>query len=457
MRTTSLLFLTSLVASLAGIAPAQVIVSYAQLSYDLGGTPAPHTDWGSLTVTYTSRVGVDYLNLNVNGRWAVRNVPMLATGPGEQRKTIDFGIGVPRGTNIVGQTHRVALTLTEARAGDPGVGAATIVGAQNRRLNSGISGGTATLENAPPSIEYGGTIVSWEAHQGFPNRPAGPNECVPAAVSNSLMFLKETNPNAAWGNLPVDLATMKRATRWTSGGTGTGWPSIKDQYMRDPNHRYPVDTRWTTDPAEAYRALGRGCDVELTAWGNSGHCAAVVGMGKTSTGEWIIKVAHDVCQENRASGECQLEQGLCLDSSGILIGESSQFYLKRVLHFTIECVSECFLMLGTERAHVALLGNPDDVALLVPLVWWPVTLSSVPDLPIPGDPRLLGLALYFQVVMHNPAVFPDDPLQLTNGLEAVIGGGEPGNYGRETGMRIWAMGSTQPGGVLRVRFSMPGQ
>ena len=117
-------------------------------------------------------------------------------------------------------------------------------------------------------------------------------------------------------------------------------------------------------------------------------------------------------------------------------------------------VAECYLFLGDSPLNHP-LGNGDTL-LLMPFWHYPVTLQQIPLVRVPDFPEYSGLHVYAQVGMFNPLVFPNDPMQLTSGIDITIGGGVVpyGNGG--SGMQIWLDGAPNLGTDLRFRFSIPG-
>lgn len=87
---------------------------------------------------------------------------------------------------------------------------------------------------------------------------------------------------------------------------------------------------------------------------------------------------------------------------------------------TVE-VAECYLLLGLGATNMPLGPDPDDLLLVEPLAWWPVTTTNIPTLAIPNQSWLLGFEVFSQVGMFNPATFPGNPLQFSNGLKLVVG------------------------------------
>lgn len=114
-------------------------------------------------------------------------------------------------------------------------------------------------------------------------------------------------------------------------------------------------------------------------------------------------------------------------------------------------VGECFLIVGDRPVNVPI--GPGDTLRVNPLMTFEVTAYAIPQFTVPNDPRLLGAKLYSQVAMYNPFVFPSDPIQLSNGLETVIGKGGI-KYGTTVDIDLWHKHVPAPGGILDWRFKI---
>jgi len=119
---------------------------------------------------------------------------------------------------------------------------------------------------------------------------------------------------------------------------------------------------------------------------------------------------------------------------------------------------ECFLLLGIdELAGIPFPGDPKDVLLVNPLVIMPITIETMAPMPIPNDPAVAGLDLYWQVYMNNPWVFPEDRVQLSNGVCTVLGDSTlPEQYGPIETMELWALAPAELGGAVDMTFSIEG-
>jgi hypothetical protein len=286
-----------------------------QFDFELDGTSTTLTEWSSVDLYYTGQSAPLYFNLNYEGQWVLQNIPVLSReGAVPQFQTFSFHNGLlTRGvTDLTGTSPGVlAYTLTAGLSGMPS-GAPT--GLTFRRQQEVFwTGGKpeSTLLNPAPSTIVGATapVGMKAAHEDFPNQQSGPLECAPTAISNSLMFLKNSNPSDAWNGLALDRETMKTATKWESDGcwifhddtrTGTSknafWED-KDEYMQA--NGYPVMTTTTTNLGAVLQAVKDGKDVELEL---KGHTVAVVGIVDLGGGKYSIDIAHDALQDDDSAG-----------------------------------------------------------------------------------------------------------------------------------------------------------
>jgi len=114
----------------------------------------------------------------------------------------------------------------------------------------------------------------------------------------------------------------------------------------------------------------------------------------------------------------------------------------------------CKLLVGFQQTFVPL---PSGDVLLLDDLWnvYEVTMSQVPTFAIPNDPAIVGLSVCFQVGMYNEVVFPDDPLQLSNGVCLTVGSGWT-SYGSSADMDLWLSGPGHPGSTVTPGFSIAG-
>lgn len=122
------------------------------------------------------------------------------------------------------------------------------------------------------------------------------------------------------------------------------------------------------------------------------------------------------------------------------------------------CDSTCLLFVGTEEAFAQIgqgLAGPEDFLYTLPLLTFPVLMDDSPVIDIPDSPGLQGFVVYTQVGMLNSWDFPDDPIQMSNGLAFTIGG-HVSSYGDASGITQWPMSSPELGGTIEIDFVIDG-
>ena len=223
-------------------------VEFSQMSFLLNGEAYNQTDWGDASLTYTPLQGATYFNLVINGVWQVQNLRLMSVeGHAEQTINFTYDLGITSGTPVSSTQYGYQIT------------AATIETKPENSLTAAVNSSMVILDNgldieplantaiAPPP-EPIVVVVDPEPEvvaPNFPNQECNKTECVPAAVSNSLLYLKSQGKIDVVSGL-CDISTMKVATKWTapgsfsSGGCNMDWARTKDQYMRA--NQYGVTT-----------------------------------------------------------------------------------------------------------------------------------------------------------------------------------------------------------------------
>ncbi len=102
--------------------------------------------------------------------------------------------------------------------------------------------------------------------------------------------------------------------------------------------------------------------------------------------------------------------------------------------------AECFLWIGKKKDDTPLSPPDQDIQLVKKIkVNLPVLENDIPMIRIPNRPSLLGRHVYAQVYLSNPTIFPEDPIQTSNGLDITLGVDElPVPYGPDFGIDLWA-------------------
>ncbi len=89
---------------------------FQQVDWDGLGIVQVDSSWGQVVVDHGGFPNTMFLNANVNGNWAIQNVPVDAyLGPGEPQQLMTFfDLNVPHGTSV--NNLGVDFTLTPRRS-----------------------------------------------------------------------------------------------------------------------------------------------------------------------------------------------------------------------------------------------------------------------------------------------------------------------------------------------------
>lgn len=297
-----------LVFAIVSVAAAES-VRFSQLDINLGGTSYQYTDWGSVDFNFSGQGSIYYFNLSVNDSWQVQNIPVLShAGAGvNQTMTYYFSLGNALGTQVATVNYGYSFSATPLVAA-PTSGTTGSVGTGSFAMWPGlyedpISIGELDLQVAQPLVgsEVAGT--GKHAISGFPNQEAGKNECAPAAVSNSLTYLKDKR-GLKVDDSKITIEEMKKATGWTANGAPLyTWWETKKKYMED--NKIPVTTRKITDISKLIAEIDAKQDIEIieswevtdpndpTKKKRTGHATALVGITLLKDGRYSLDVADD--------------------------------------------------------------------------------------------------------------------------------------------------------------------
>ena len=307
----------ALLGLLAGAADADTL-NFQQSNIDLFGANAtlqsstPFSDWGSLDYTYLGTSSLQYFNLNVDGVWRVRNMPLLSEeGAGNPATiTFNFSLGNSVGTPVSSVSYGFSTTAATLAAA-PALTSAAVLTRRDVEAGTDEGGVLLSLTGAPGALGGGGGFNS-AAHANFPNQDCAVNFCAPAAVSNSLQFL---NAKYNLGMLAADISTaaIAAAIGTTGAGTPVGWWDAKDAYAK--TKKLPIMTVVSMSGQDAIDAIKAGKDVEL---GGGGHRAALVGIALLDNGTYAIDVAHDTDQGK--AGGTKVERGVYDPTTGKISG-----------------------------------------------------------------------------------------------------------------------------------------
>ncbi|MBV6457562.1 MAG: hypothetical protein HONBIEJF_00675 [Fimbriimonadaceae bacterium] len=265
------------------------------------------SEWGRFRFRHDGFPTVMYLNAVIDGAWVISNQPIFSVeGVGAaQSVDVQFNLMSPRGVDRTSVMFGGSLTPTPIGA-PPSMTGPLPVFEDIEIIYSGIKGGGTEPEFAPPPLPPPPPPPGEDdkTNEDFPNQEAGKNECVPAAVSNSLNFLAASNGIGAMDPAMISIEALKPWLGWTAGGCGFSWWQGKDNYMK--RRKFPIKTRKIDgDGLDDVYDVMPGADVEIILSGTGGgmaHMVAVTGIQPNGYGGYSVQVAHDRNQESKTDG-----------------------------------------------------------------------------------------------------------------------------------------------------------
>lgn len=318
-------------------------LQFQQLDLDLDDGFRQNTDWGAAVIDHPGFPEVMYFNLTVNGRWEVQNMAILSQqGVGRpNRNTFYFNLRVPLGQRV-GQIPMGALLTPDPQFAAPPVTDVAPVGRGVVAQRSGYPGGA--IEYRPPQGQRGGAGVGeMFCHKDFPNQECGPNQCAPAAVSNSLLWLKRKH-NVDIDEALLALARMLQVLPFNpNNGTRLDWPTFKDNYLKQFKHIWKVDTDVKEaddiNKLEAWIKAGYDVEIDVAIPGREvGHCVAIVGVKKNADGTYQVDYVDDADQL-RPGGTEGVKSITVAGDGTVTSGTPSIPTGSRILRFVVEKVT----------------------------------------------------------------------------------------------------------------------
>ncbi len=295
-----------------------------QIDYSFEDVTVTDSAFGNVRVNFMHDPAVKYFNLTVEGGWVIQNMPLVSwMGPGFIHSVnLSFDLNVPDGTDV-SMLNNVGWSIDNGiqLSGPLPMGIAYVyTGVVTGYIGKIPSSFWPPFFPDNPKIGGAGPPAVCVGPY-FPNKDCGKAECVPAAVSNSLEYLQNTQGEPPWGKL-TSTDSMKPATGWTpptaldSGGCPVNWSTQKDQHMNANGYNINTD-QFPDPPALGHEATEAECDAAMAAVAagddveiDGGHHVAVVTnivKGTDASGDTIytITVKHDTQQGQ--PGGCQSE------------------------------------------------------------------------------------------------------------------------------------------------------
>jgi hypothetical protein len=291
-------------AALGGAAQPQpaVTLAFFQLDVDFDGDKHKKSQWGYVEMEYMGSSDTLYFNLAVEGFWRIRNMPVLSPeGPlAAHAMSFGFDLGVSEGTKVKFVSYAAELTDAPLEQMPQSLQVAP-VHPRHYRLYTGFGGDPIGFTPPAPVQEGGVQDAPKYEHKGFPNQEAKKDECVPAAVSNSLQWLNEKY-KLGIAQEQMTIEHMKVATDWDKDrpGCNDNWPQNKKEHLAADGIPVSTDTISALEFKKVEEAMKNGCDVEI---GIDNHTAAVTAIQKLAPGgeamdpDYSVVLTHDSDQK----------------------------------------------------------------------------------------------------------------------------------------------------------------
>ena len=275
-------------------------ITFYQLNIKMDDIFVKDSSWGQAILPYDDLAEIIYVNLEVNDNWVVRNLPIM---PVSDEIVLDFPLDVSNGVDVVSLEFAYDISLEPLSNYNPIEIQVAPVLDGNVDMDSGEADEVAIYNSLDVNF-IGWLPIDFAYHEknNITNQDCNKAECVPAAISNSLRFLKKkhkmTSKKMEDANTSID--KMKPATGWHAGGAPFGWWDKKKKYMED--NGYPITTtihNSDVDLDDIIKEMKKGQDIELRV---PGHAAMIVGIIKHANGKYTVSVAHDTNQTNPNDG-----------------------------------------------------------------------------------------------------------------------------------------------------------
>lgn len=252
----------------------------------------------------------------------------------QQSITVAFGLGSPRGQRVNSVDYGIALTAATLVAAPPTQARIAVAADTINELCTGGDGADGVPP--PPDRLVGGEQDPAETrhtNSGFVNQDTALRGCVQAGFSNSLQWLKKSNPSLS-GVKDEDIALDALAAAVGSteaSGAPDGFIAKKRDYLAARN--VPIDTI-EVGVADVGARIDQKCDVEMWTEGAVKHFVAVVGLSKGKDGKYSIDVAHDTKQGEKGG---TLTETVTYDPAANQISGGAWLDKGKVLSFVVEC------------------------------------------------------------------------------------------------------------------------
>lgn len=334
------------------------IVEFSQVDFEYDGVRYDNSEYGSARLRYDGNpaeglAGVQYVNLSVGGVWVLRNTPVLSdAGAGENRVNFTFDLaaaGGSRGVRVPTLSYGLSVTsglLSDMPASDQPASVGKREVAYGFGLDDRPPGDPPeVLPPAPaPVAPTGGPAGVDKTHKHkktVPNQTTPKDQCVSAAISNSLQYLNSQN-NLMMPADKISIEGVRTGCGFGDGSVNVDWVAAKIEYTTRAG--LPIKTVITTSFAEAMKAIDDDCDVEIQAarkqgFGFAGHVAAVQSITENADGSYNIFVQHDMNQNSNSADDLTDVDEMYYDPTqpNAKIEQGTYFNGMKFQRFVIEC------------------------------------------------------------------------------------------------------------------------
>jgi hypothetical protein len=179
-------------------------------------------------------------------------------------------------------------------------------------------------------------------HKGMlPNQTTPKDQCVAAAISNSLQYLNSQN-NLGMSASTISIEGVRTGCGFPDGSVTVDWAQAKTEWTMRAG--LPIKTIVTTSFADAMKAIDDNCDVEIQAARKSGftiagHVAAVQSITENKDGSYNIFVRHDMNQDSSSADDLEGTDEMYYDPTQPNARLEGGTYFNRLQfqRFVIEC------------------------------------------------------------------------------------------------------------------------